>query len=116
VTALFVFEYPGGTVGWCDLRHPIVDFTLDTRGGIWVSLDNGSGRGCVRVVEVSEAGEVVEKEEGLVGWLNEKEVGDRGVDFYEDLGGLQKWSGERAVKGMSRREEGRMKNKIAKVL
>jgi len=115
VTALFVFEYPGGRVGWCDLRHPIVDFTLDARGGVWVSVDDGSGRGCVRVVEVTEAGEVVEKEEGLVGSLNEKGQGGRGVDFYEDLKGMQKWSGERAVKGVSRREEGRMKRRIDKI-
>jgi len=80
-----------------------------------VSVDDGSGRGCVRVVEVTEAGEVVEKEEGLVGSLNAKGQGGRGVDFYEDLKGMQKWSGEKAVKGMSRREEGRMKRRIDKI-
>jgi len=69
----------------------------------------------VRVVEVTEAGEVVEKEEGLVGSLNAKGQGGRGVDFYEDLKGMQKWSGEKAVKGMSRREEGRMKRRIDKI-
>lgn len=111
VTALFVFEYPGGAVGWRDLGDPVVDFTLDGRGGIWVSLDTASGTGCVRVVEVSEAGEVVEKEEALVGSLDGKRLADGGVDLYQDLQGMQKWSGERRVGAESRREQGRMKNR-----
>ena len=60
---------------------------------------------------MSEAGEVVEKEEALVGSLDGKRLADGGVDLYQDLQGMQKWSGERRVGAESRREQGRMKNR-----
>jgi len=111
VTALFVFEYPGGTVGWCDLRHPVVDFALDGRGGIWVSLDNAAGTGCVRCVEVGETGEVAEKEGALLWSLNGQRLAGEGADLYGDLQGMPKWRGERGGPEDSRRAAGRMKNR-----
>jgi len=111
VTALFVFEYPGGAVGWSDLRHPVVDFTVDAGGGIWVSLDSAPGAGSVRLVEVSETGAVAEKEGALLWSLNEERRADAGAGFYGALKGMQKWSGARAARPATRREEGRRRNR-----
>lgn len=41
VTALFAFQFPTGSIEHFDFGHPVVDFTIDRDGRVWVSLDTG---------------------------------------------------------------------------
>lgn len=107
VTALFVFQYPSSSIEYCDFGHPVIDFTLDPNGGIWVSLDiNRDASGIVspcdgasvRFTQLTETGKLVEiaKNQALLRSLNEKAARDtqeKMLDFYADLKGMPKWSG-----------------------
>ncbi|EKM81680.1 hypothetical protein AGABI1DRAFT_70043 [Agaricus bisporus var. burnettii JB137-S8] len=109
-TALFAFRYPKGSVENFDFGHPIIDFTVDQGGNIWVSLDTSlSTPGTeslrddqlVRVIQIDENSKLSEvshsqQNQGLLKSLNEtcsnSDSPDKSLDFYADLKGMPKWS------------------------
>ncbi|KAJ3560198.1 hypothetical protein NP233_g10997 [Leucocoprinus birnbaumii] len=134
VTALFGFRYPAQPIELFDFGHPVIDFTPDDSGRIWVSLDTSkSSSGGEPAADKTSFVQVTGSLE-LLQSLNENSVRDtkeKSLDFYADLKGMPKWSepskqaaaaegdddasesvdSSAATKSLTRREEARMKNK-----